>query len=483
VSFVAAYQAVQGKAELNCSPQAMISSTAAGISVGVSAGFPGGVQASVNFSAGPLIAQAQKCDDMKQDIDSSAQQAVTAMWDAIANTMTEASKLTDASQAIQSASAQIAQLVNQTNIAAEQANLEETLTDAGLQTSFGLWRTLHNYDVQNAQSLLTAARLEALIARRAIESSYVVNLSAMRSPELTVAAPIEWADNIYTMDLDLAAAVGLTVGSTASTNIYPYTITDYVRNLNSFVTGFFNGARNGTVPRTEYDVINLAGPVTVDPWDSVAWTFFCPSSADGTQGAWVDVPAAADSTVWSARLTKACPNRVVRAKVRFSLDPWARLGMTALHALDMSKEYNTRWEKFAINLEGTSVCDVPPGSQGVPAANDPLCVTTNVVHTTFTQVAPAWTTDAQGVWTPLGFPTLGLGATPAMETGQVLQRDAWTNSTVSSWTAAVAERGFYNRPVGGIYEIEINPDNDPSVVLPHLDGVQILYVVDFWQAP
>jgi len=39
------------------------------------------------------------------------------------------------------------------------------------------------------------------------------------------------------------------------------------------------------------------------------------------------------------------------------------------------------------------------------------------------------------------------------------------------------------RPMGGMYELELNPGSDPSFTLQHLDGVQILFTASYWQKP
>lgn len=53
------------------------------------------------------------------------------------------------------------------------------------------------------------ARRYALAARRGIEARYVVDLSTLTGPESFVESPATWADEVYSYDLSLPAAVGL----------------------------------------------------------------------------------------------------------------------------------------------------------------------------------------------------------------------------------------------------------------------------------
>jgi hypothetical protein len=479
-SFIAAFQAVQGKAAQNCSPAAMIDSTVAGVSVGASAGFAE-ASVSVNFSLGPLIAQQQKCLDMKADIDPAAQQAVSNMWDQVTTTMSQATKLTDASAAIQDASAQIAQLVTQADMVTQQANLTQQIADNSLVTSFGLWRTIYNQELYEAQRQARAARIEALIARRAIESTYVVDLSKIAADQQLVVSPRTWADDVYKMDLDIAAAAQQTVGTTSPTSIYPYALSDYVTNLSNFVNGFFSPEQ--AVSKEEVSqVVNLAGPVTVDPIDQVAWSFFCPTTplpSGGTwNGTWVEVPAAADEPTWAQRLQAACPIPITRAKVRFSLDPWGRLGMTAPHTENLSTQVNSRWEKFVVNLEGTSVCDVPP--PGSPTS-DESCLTNGYAMSTLTQIAPTWTVDTNANWATLGFPNTELQGVYAIEAGWTVQASSWTDSNFGPLATSGTRRGLWDHPFGSMYELDVNPGGDPGVYVTRLTGVQLLLMRSFWQ--
>ena len=463
----------------NCSAGRMFAAIAAGSSV--SAGFPAGVSGS--FTPGPLIAQKQKCTDLKDKQPLVVAAHAAALADIIAAMAGHAARLHDVLTVIAASSANMQFEMANTGRAKAQAALESTLAAAGQQTSFGIYRSYHNYDLWRAKALLEDARRFSVAARRAIEAKYIVDLSTMNSPEAFVAAPSSWADQIYDNDLSLPAAVGLSVGTANASGIYSNKILDYVGNLQRFVDGYAVN-RPSAAALGDSDVITLLGPdsVLMSPLPGsipghpdtmrYAWSYFCPADAS-----WVGLPQVADpgnpgGPQVAGKADLACGGlapKPTKARLVFSLDAWGRVDAYGVQA-PPSKRYNVRWSRLAINLVGTGIKDC---SQ----AYDPLgCYSSSFVPYNLTHVGPSWVTDYEGSWNTLGIP---IGQ---VNQAKALAAEQWLNPITNGWSAAyvqaVERHEFAERPLDGVYQLEL--DVAPEVQLGQIDRVQVLADTSYW---
>ena len=152
-----------------------------------------------------------------------------------ADAMSGAASVVDRrADAVQSGIA-IDQLMAQTQIVMAQLALEAELAGSDGVTSFGLYRRYHAYDLLHARALVSSARRHALLARRAVEAYFVVDLDELTAPEALVAAPAVWANDIYEYDLSLPSAVGLSAtreDAQVGGGIYSNALVDYVRLAN-----------------------------------------------------------------------------------------------------------------------------------------------------------------------------------------------------------------------------------------------------------
>ncbi len=386
----AANTAAQGastKANDNCNTAAIAGAVASCISV--SAGFPSGGSVSVNL--GPLFAQQHACTAATADVATAQQQAIATLQQGISSMLDEAVTLATDSTEIQLALAESNQLNEQAKLTEDQAALDLSLAGDQLTNTL-LYRRYHQFDVWRAQALLENARRYAIAARRAIESRYVVDLSRMSQAEPFVASPSLWADQIYEYDLNMPAAVGLSLAPQQTTgSVYPNVVADYVGNLQRFVNGFAV-ARPTASSQVDADVISLPGPTGLQSGsadlpqgviDSTAykWSFFCPDSAS-----WVQLPSSGDADAMCGTQTPPTLGRL-----DFSLDPWARVDGTIAED-PYTERYNERWGRLAINLVGTAVLDCTKSS-------DPLsCYAQSFVSFDLTHAGPAWVTDFNESW-------------------------------------------------------------------------------------
>jgi hypothetical protein len=369
-------------------------------------------------------------------------------------------------------------------------NLEAELAVAGLQTSVGLYRRYHTYDVWRARAALENARREALTARRAIEARYVVDLSRMDAAEPYVAAPSSWADEIYDYDLSMPAAVGLSIGTPIPGGVYPYKIGDYVANLSSFVNGY-PVSRPTAVNRREDDVITLEGPdqrvagsTTVrTPAAAALWIARCEGTgptagstlvcAGASTSGWCSIPdarsaaAACDALTGTTTRTVNVAPKALRA--RFQMDAWGRRAGTAT---DTPNRHNVRWSRFAVNLVGTGVRDC------TRATDRTACFADGTVRYTLRQASRPWVSDYLGQWRVLG---LGEGSTSS---SRALANEQWLDVLTNGWdkpfVGAVAREELFERPVGGLYDLDLEV---PAEVRPErIERVQILTQQTSWVA-
>jgi hypothetical protein len=315
------------QAQQQCGPQGIIGALFSCISFGLSAGTSTGpgIQTSSQsgggggFSFGPLFSLSDQCSNLQLQTNNAWQQEWAAEKSAFASLATAASDFVNSAAAMVQSGAKIQSVLLKARDAMAKETLEGQLESGAQVTSFGLFREYRAYDVWRARALLENARRYALAARRAIEARYVVDLSKLTQPETFVASPAKWANDIYSYDLSMPSAVGLSVGAPTAGGIYVNKISDYVTNLEGFVSGFA-ATRPSAVDQGELDVVALPGlvpgaPLTFAPpagdggtpeggtdagdagppngpttdFASVAsWTLHCPGGGPG--GQWVIAP-------------------------------------------------------------------------------------------------------------------------------------------------------------------------------------------------
>ncbi len=493
----------------NCSVRAMAAALAAGtstsVSVGASVGFPSSVSTTVtaSFSPGPLIQQMQKCRDVCTSVAPAQSQHIEAVLDAWAGINSAARGLADAGARIAKSGAEILRATNQSRLASERHELEVELTKASQVTSFGLHRRYRSYDLWRAKALLENSRRYALAARRAIEARYVVKMSELTTPEAFVHSPAVWADEVYTYDLTLPAAVGLEVGSPTPGGIYTNKVSDYVANLQAFVDGYAV-SRPAAVADEDIDVITLPGlqttpvsfPVDVPgggasmaPWELLCvaepgelgelgflaeqWTPVS-STIPVEQTCGKDCVACGCDTV-QPPCSQVCLDecsfykRPQRARLFFNLDPWGRRDH-GYAVPPYEKRFNARWTQLAVNFVGTGLMDCTK-------AVDPLgCYSEAFIRYDLRHVGPPWVTNYEGVWQTLALPT------GTIEGAKGLAAELWLDPLKDGWQtqyiSAVSRFEFANRSFGGAYALEF--EVRPETRLDRMERVQILAGSSYW---
>ena len=457
------------------------SSRGDGATIGVSAvlfsfGFGGstGTSSSQSQTAMTEGAKRRLCESYRDKVTSAAWRLQEAVVQASSNIQSRAADFSEAMGRLKAASAAGYALQRQAELAVAQAKLNVDLLSRSQTTSFKLYRQIHSYDAWRAKSLLDSARLSAAVARKAIESRYLVNLSELKAPEPLVASPSSWADEVYEYDLDMPAAVGLSVGESVAGGIYSNRMLDYVGNLERFVNGY-SIARPTSVAHDDTEVVSLPGPAGLDPGAlpgtdlsdgrAHAWSYFCPS---GPYAGWRPAPPAANGTKPSETCGPA-PAHPTRAAILFALDSWGRLhGDIADEPFE--KRYNARWERLALNLVGTGILDCSK-------ARDPgACYTQPFVRYRLAHRPPSWVTDAEGSWRLMPVPTGRIEAAKALAAEQWL--DPISNAWSKPFVAAIARDELTVRPLGGQYEIIL--DIGPEVVLERIQRVQLLAGSSYW---
>jgi hypothetical protein len=375
------------------------------------------------------------------------------------------------------AGAQMSQLQTQAKLSVARAQLENSLSAQSAQLSLGLYRQYNQYDWWRARALLDGARRYAVAARRAIETSYVVDLSTLTAPEPFVAAPSSWAQDAYRYDLSMPAAVGLATGQTIAGAQYPNQVLDYVGNLERFVQGF--AVERPITAAVDNQIISIPGPgsmivvggnVVANPARS-AWSVLCPAGttcAPGSSAAWCAVSSATPvaATCQLPSSPGNAPQNVapLKARVSFYLDPWGRvLGHDALSPLN--ERANTRWGRLMVNLEGNNIVDCSGPSNPTDCS-----ATTSYVTYDLRQMGPTLAFGATRDWTLLDEPTIQIEAGKAAALGQILdiQQMAWGQPFVE----ADARVELIGRPVNGTYTLELSGGS--GVLFDNVTQVQIL---------
>jgi hypothetical protein len=479
---VAQYQAVWSQlttqAQSDCSSDAFAAandagySSSSGTSTTVSSNGDSSTTTShsSSYSDAPTIAQTQKCAQSTLAIGPAQKQVLASLMDAILSVVQGGVQVSNAVQALQTATAKIQQLSNQTQLAIARDQLQESIANQSpsLKSSFGLYMILASDDVYHAKLALQSAQLQSVLARRAIEARYVVNLGQMTANEPLVVAPSTWADEVYAYDESIPAALGLTVGSQPPTQVYPYSLSQYATNLQSFVNGYTLSRPIALVP-ADPELFALPPPQPVlsgAPAGSFSWSYYCPNSNGG--GTWVGLAS-------TGKLSDTCgPGQPapLRARVSFDLDPWADV-LAEAPITSPTAIFNARWVKLAVNLEGSTIrdCAVNP---------TPDCVAQQYVEFNLRHTGPAWISDYQGSWRSLGVSAGLIEDGKALANETILDVFSWNTQPNSSYAAAVARTELADRPLGGTYTLDLNPNSDPQIRLANITEIQLLYQRSYW---
>ena len=466
-----------------CSSAAMARAFAAGFTVS----FPGGP----SWSPGPLLAQQDRCADATISLGPEIAGARAEMAEATAGVSAGLQGFIAAAAGIQAASASLDALVHQSELASARVLAEQTieskLARAQFQhvgaTSFGLYRMYRDYDLWRARTMVEAARRHALIARKAIEGHFIVDLSELAQDEAFVASPRLWANQIYDYDLSLPAALGLDVPGAGSEVIAVNKIEDYVTNLELFVRGY-SVTRPTAVARNEIEVLTLPGPIAdesfshqlaTDPPETVTiypnqglWQAYCQSTQT-----WIAIPAGEpnlDTICGAASGGEAGSPSALR--LAFWLDPWGRKGGYGPADAPYESRHNGRWDRLAVNLVGTGLLDC---SGAVDALG---CYGSGYVRYNLEHTGSPWTTDYSGTWWKLEMPS------GRIEGAKAVALERWLEPLVDGWNtpyiSAATRTEFMNRPLGGEYLLELKLE--PQVRAERIQRVQILVGSNYWVA-
>lgn len=437
----------------------------AGGNVGFSTGSSSGT------SEVPSAQRRRLCEDLKNKLSDDQWQALSGSLEAYATLAAKAAGFVDTVGTVVAATADGAALIHHTELAKARQKLEADQLQAAQLTTLKLYRQVHSYDVWRSLALLDSARVAAVAARRVIEAHFAVDLSKLSSPEAFVASPATWADDVYAYDLDMPAAVGLSVGQSQPGGVYANRVLDYVENLSRFVNGF--AVTRPTAAAADTEVLTLPGPTglvtgmrrpATNALDggAAAWSYECPT---GGSSAWLPMP--------NDRIpAHACGNLApapTRARLAFSLDPWGRVNGDVAN-MPSVRRYNARWTKLAVNLVGTGVISC------VNAADPSACYDQPFLRYSLSRRGPAWVTDWNQSWLVLGVPN------GRIEGAKALGAEQWIDPIQNGWgkpyVDAVARTELTDMPFGGVYELVF--ELAPEVVLERIDRVQILAGSAYW---
>jgi hypothetical protein len=378
--------------------------------------------------------------------------------------------------------AQMSQLQTQSQLSVARAQLENALSAQSAQLSLGMYRQYNQYDWWRARALLDGARRYAVAARRAIETSYVVDLGTLNAPEPFVAAPASWAADVYRYDLSMPSAVGLSASQAISGAQYPNSVLDYVGNLERFVQGF--AVERPMSAATDNQVLSLPGPgaklvvsgqIVADP-ARATWSVLCPAGttcATPNAPAWcmlgTNVPVAQTCQLSSSTATGA-PQYVApyQARVQFYLDSWGR---TVAHdaLTQLLNRANARWGRMMVNLVGNGIKDCSLSS------NPADCQANQYLLYDLQHAGPSLALGATRQWMDLDVPLATIQAGKAASVGEFL--DVQQNSWGKSFVEADARTDLIGRPLNGSYTLELSGGG--GVAFDNVETVQILLIQNY----
>ncbi len=363
----------------------------------------------------------------------------------------------------------------ETALGVARLELERGLDTATVKNRYGLRRRFRSYELWRARALSENARRLSVAARRAVEARFLVDLSRMEGTEPFVEAPSLWADEVYESDLSPPAALGRSLGPSGE-GVFANKLTDYVNNLELFVTGYAVERPSATV-RADVEVLQIPGPAEAESavfgdlesrgvsLDSSGWTFFC-----AAENAWIAHPGLGKQGGKPADILTAC-NGVAptRARLGFWLDPWGRVGGSAARA-PYTARYNTRWRELAVNFVGTGIRDCSTARDATACYSEPF------LRYDLRHVGPAEVTNHEQEWWRLKLPTAWI------EGGKALVAEEWldpvTNNFQQPYVASVSRGEYAGRPLGGTYQLDLLLT--PDVRLDRIERIQVLVETEYW---
>jgi hypothetical protein len=474
--------------------QAGIAFGPVGVAVGTGVGFVTGSIFGGARAKRRLERMKARCNQATIELDIAVNTEVAQMFDALSAVVDRANGTVTSQGQIANSGAAILQMAQAARLEGARIALEQKLTEESLQTLSGLYRRYHSYDLWRARALVENSLRTALIARRAIEARYALDMSEMAASEPFVASPRDWADEVFEFDLSLPRAVGLLRGEGVDGGVYSNKVLDYVKNLESFMLGY--SVRRPTAAGVEdVDVITLPGLSPFDggtlsdgtefPGARGNWSVACADPATGEQTwkpiaktggvevacvDWTKCSACAEGQVACAR-TNGCVRRPEAARLTFTLDPWGRLN-TSSQEPPYEVRHNARWSRLAVNLVGTGVRDCE-------SAKDPMaCYSSGFVRYDLVHLGPSFVTNYQGEWEPFAIPT------GVVEFGKGLAQEIWLDPLKDGWgtqyISPISRSEFAHRPLSGTYELILHAT--PEVRLENIERIQVLQGVQYWAA-
>ncbi len=463
------------------------------------AGFSYGFPSLVSWSPGPLNSQKQRCEDAMLAFGPQMKEANAENKNALASFAASAQGVTDLQAAMQQSAASIVRLQAEAKLAKERVRLEERLAKRAavtqyqnvLTTSFGMYRRFRDHELWRAKAMVEVARRQALVARRAIESQFAIDLSQASRDEAFVVAPRVWADEVYEYDLSLPASLGLELSSEGGTAVSANKVADYVTNLEQFIAGY-TVSRPSAVADNDIDVITLPGlsgreqyaatvravvdetAGTVDDKEVTAfptlgaWEGYCER-----EGIWKDVPSGSGEVATLCQASGSVPEWTypTRLRLAFTLDPWGQLNGQRRRS-EYSNRYNARWTQLAVNLVGTGVLDCSEAPDNLE------CYSRGYVRYTLRHSGSPWVTDYNGRFHAISLPE-GI-----VEGGKAIALERWLEPLVDGWSSsyisAAARSEFAFRPLGGQYLLEL--EMTPDLRAERIERVQLLAGTHYWIA-
>jgi hypothetical protein len=361
------------------------------------------------------------------------------------------------------------------------ANMNLAVQTAGLPSLQGEYLRVNNYDAFQAGAQIEMARTYGVLARRALEATYVMNLDNMTKALPLVDAPTNWADSIYAYDLSMAQTIGTQVstpGSNANAGVFPNTVSLYDNNLQAVID---------SVPvimpssyGTDTALVTYDGPLATTQdangqpqltQGALTWEFFCPG-ANGTGGSWATMPSLVTSstgtTTAPTSAAPACGGTVspTQARLSFYLDPT----MNQTPSGTTTTRFNQRWTQLAVNLVGTGIRDCSL------LTNATACYTNPYITGTLLHQGPSMVRSWDGSTLMQAVLPGNIDGLKALAAEEVL--DPISNGFSQSYVQSVARTEFQERPFAGMYTLVLALGREVQVQ--NILSVQILGGESYW---
>lgn len=356
------------------------------------------------------------------------------------------------------------------------ANLTLAVQTAGLPSLNGEYLRVNNYDAFQADAQIEMARTYSVLARRALESTYVLNLDDMSTALPLVGAPTTWADSVYAYDLSMAQTIGAQVSgpaSSANAGVFPNTVSLYVNNLQAVID---------SVPvvmpssyGTDTALVEFDGPLTTTldangnaqlTQGALTWEFFCPNP-NGPGGSWRTMPSISSGSTAPISAAPACSGvSPTMARIAFYLDPT----MNQTPPGGTTVRFNQRWTQLAVNLVGSGIRDC------ALLGNSTDCYTNPYITGTLLHQGPSMVRAWDGSTLMQAVSPGDIDGLKALAAEEVL--DPISNGFSQPYVQNVARQEFQERPFAGMYSLVL--DLGPEVQVQNIQSVQILGGESYW---